>query len=65
VRPATEISAADVVRAVDGPLAGHVVTVGGDPDLVDELWVSVQTSIRDVLEHTTVADLATSSAAQG
>jgi len=65
VRPAAEISAADVVRAVDGPLAGHAATVGGDPDLVDELWVSVQSSIRDVLEQTTVADLATSSAAQG
>jgi Rrf2 family protein len=57
VRLPTEVSAADVVRAVDGPLAGHASDGLGRTDVVDELWVSVQTSIRDVLEKTTVADL--------
>jgi Rrf2 family protein len=56
--PAAEISAADVVRAVDGPLAGAGARTASDADVVDELWVSVQTSIRDVLERTSVADLA-------
>lgn len=58
MRTADEISAADVVRAVDGPLAGHQSVVTERADVVDELWVSVQSSIRDVLEKTTVADLA-------
>ena len=57
-RPADEISAADVVRAVDGPLAGYGARTTSDPDVVDELWVSVQASMRDVLESTSVADLA-------
>jgi Rrf2 family protein len=57
VNPARQVSAADVVRAVDGPLVGHDPN-GEGSDVVDELWVSVQTSIRDVLEKTTVADLA-------
>lgn len=60
-RPAEEISVADVVRAVDGPLtdvSGR--RPGANPELssrVDELWVKVRSSIRAVLEQTTIADL--------
>jgi Rrf2 family protein len=62
-RPADQITIADVVRAVDGPL----VDVGGGrpgrPDdetgeSVTNLWVAVRSGIRDILEHTSVADLA-------
>jgi Rrf2 family protein len=63
-RPATEITIADVVRAVDGPLA----TLSGQyPESLEypgpaaglrEVWVAVRASIRAVLEHTTIADVA-------
>jgi len=61
-RPAAEITIADVVRAVDGPL----VDMGGRPDREDDetgesvtnLWAAVRSGIRDILEHTSVADLA-------
>jgi Rrf2 family protein len=63
-RPAAEISLAEVIRAVDGPLAN----VGGrSPDELDppgpaaplrEVWVAVRAALRDVLEQTTLADVA-------
>lgn len=63
-RPATEISVADVIRVLEGPLAS-VRGIRPDElpdDGVDEvlvgLWVAVRTSLRSVLEVVTVADLA-------
>jgi Rrf2 family protein len=63
-RPAEEIAIADVIRAIDGPLAG----VGGlRPEALDyagpaaplrELWVAVRANLRAVLERVTLADLA-------
>jgi Rrf2 family protein len=63
-RPAAEIAVADVIRAVDGPLA----SVGGvRPDRLDydgsaaalpEVWVAVRASLREVLEHVSVAEVA-------
>jgi Rrf2 family protein len=63
-RPADEITVADVIRAVEGPLA-HVrgeraenldypEGTGG----LQELWVAVRASLRGVLEQTTLADVA-------
>jgi Rrf2 family protein len=62
-RPAAEIALADVVRAVDGPLAN----VGGRrPESLDypgsaapmrEVWVAVRAGLREVLERTTLADV--------
>ncbi len=58
-----EVSIADVIRAVEGPLA----TVRGQPP--DELrytgsaeplarvWIALRSNIRDVLEHVTLADV--------
>jgi Rrf2 family protein len=64
-RPADTITIAEVVRAVDGPLAeingGSPGHPGGDERVaasVTDLWVSVRQGIRDILEQTTVADLA-------
>lgn len=63
-RPAAEITLADVLRAVDGPLA---TLSGAYPETLDypgpaaglrEVWVAVRASLRAVLEHTTVADVA-------
>jgi Rrf2 family protein len=59
-RPADEIRLADVVRALDGPLAG----VNGAPpeDLPDgpmrDVWIAVRASLRRVLESVTLADVA-------
>ena len=63
-RPAAEISLADVIRAVDGPLANvrgvrseQVEYVGSAKQLRD-VWVAVRASLRGVLENVTLADLA-------
>lgn len=63
-RPAAEISVADVLRAVEGPLATVADTRPEDTAYPDasgsmrELWIALRTSIRDVLEVVTIADLA-------
>jgi Rrf2 family protein len=63
-RPAEAITIADVVRAVDGPLAevsagrpGRPITRGNAAS-VNDLWIAVRTGIRNILEQITVADLA-------
>ena len=63
-RPADQISVADVIRAVDGPLAE---VRGGPPEAVvydgsardlQVVWMALRANIRQVLEHTSVADIA-------
>ena len=63
-RPATEITIADIVRAVSGPLA---TIRGARPTAIEykesaeplrEVWVALRTNIRAILEHVTLADLA-------
>jgi len=63
-RPAEEITVADVIRAIDGPLAA---VAGERPEKLDfpgaaaplrDVWIAVRASLRDVLEHVTLADLA-------
>jgi len=63
-QPADEISLADVIRAVDGPLANvrgvrsEQVEYEGSATRLRDVWVAVRASLRGVLETTTVADLA-------
>jgi Rrf2 family protein len=63
-RPASAVSLADVIRAVDGPLAnvrGHrpeSVTYEGAATHLREIWVAVRASLRSVLETVTLADVA-------
>jgi Rrf2 family protein len=63
-RPADEISIADVIRAVEGPLAN---VRGISPDALEyqgssaklrEVWVALRASVRSVLEQVTLADVA-------
>jgi Rrf2 family protein len=63
-KPASEIVVADVVRAVEGPLAS---VRGMSPDALDyngsaahlrEVWVALRSAVRSVLEHVTLADIA-------
>jgi Rrf2 family protein len=62
-RPAAEIALADVIRAVEGPLA-HVRGVSpdqlayqGPAEPLREVWIAVRASLRAVLEQVTLADL--------
>jgi Rrf2 family protein len=63
-RPADEINLAQVIRAVDGPLAnvrGHrseAVEYAGSAERLRDVWVAVRASLRNVLETVTVADVA-------
>jgi len=63
-KPADAIVVADVIRAIDGPLAG---VSGLHPEELDykgtarplrEVWVAVRASLREVLEEVTIADIA-------
>jgi Rrf2 family protein len=63
-RPATKITLADVIRAIDGPLAGvrddapeDVLYPGAAASLRD-VWIALRASMRTVLEAATLADVA-------
>lgn len=62
-RPATDITAADVLRLIDGPLAE---VRGGRPETavyegpaahLQDVWVAARASLRSVLERVTLADI--------
>jgi Rrf2 family protein len=62
-RPAGEISVADVIRAVDGPLAQirdvsmNELTYEGPAAVLPDVWMAVRQSLRSVLENVSIADL--------
>jgi len=64
-RPADEISLADVIRAVDGPLANvrgvrsEQVSYQGSAEQLRAVWVDVRARLRAVLEQLTLADVVT------
>ncbi|MGA1145973.1 MAG: RrF2 family transcriptional regulator [Candidatus Nanopelagicales bacterium] len=64
-RDPAAITIADIVRALDGPLAAvrdlrpEDVHYAGGADHLREVWVALRSAMRDVLEHTTVADVHT------
>ena len=66
-RPAAAITLADVIRAIDGPLAGvrdaapEDVTYPGAAASLREVWIALRASMRTVLEATTLADVAAGS----
>jgi Rrf2 family protein len=63
-RPPAEISLADVIRAVDGPLANvrgvrsEQLEYTGSAEPLLDVWVAVRASLRAILEQTTLADVA-------
>jgi len=63
-RPADEIALADVIRAVDGPLANvrgirsEQVAYDGSAERLRDVWIAVRASLRAVLESVTLADVA-------
>lgn len=63
-RPAEQISVADVLRCIDGPLAS-VRDIGlgdlpysGPTAALTDVWRALRASMRSVLEETTLADVA-------
>ncbi|MET0460621.1 MAG: Rrf2 family transcriptional regulator [Ilumatobacteraceae bacterium] len=58
------ITVADVIRAVEGPLASvrgvrpHELAAAGEQEPFISLWIAVRAALRSVLEHVTLADLA-------
>jgi Rrf2 family protein len=63
-RPAEEISLADVIRAVEGPLANvrgvrpESIEYEGSAERLRDVWVALRASVRAVLEQVTLADVA-------
>ena len=63
-RPATEISLAEVIRVIDGPLA-HVrgqrpeqLGYQGAARALQDVWIALRASEREILELVTIADVA-------
>ena len=62
-RPASEITVADVIRALEGPLAQvrglrpETATYEGAAEHLQEAWIAVRASLRVVLEHMTIEDI--------
>ena len=63
-RPAAEISIADVIRAVEGPLASvrgerpEDVQYAGRAEPLQRVWIAVRVNLRAVLERVSIADVA-------
>jgi Rrf2 family protein len=63
-RPASEVTVADVIRAVDGPLASvrgekpEDLAYVGSAESLRAVWVALRASLREVLEQVTLAEVA-------
>jgi Rrf2 family protein len=63
-RPAAEVTVADIIRAVDGPLANIAgsrpedLEYSGAATALRDTWVALRATMRTVLEGVTLADLA-------
>jgi Rrf2 family protein len=64
-RPASAVTVADVIRAVDGPLVSvyglrpESVTYNETADGLQQVWIAARDAIREVLEFVTIEQLAT------
>jgi Rrf2 family protein len=62
-RPTKDITVADIIRAVEGPLANvqgirpEELVFEGSAEPLQRMWVCVRASLRSVLENVTIADL--------
>jgi len=63
-RPAETVTVADVVRALDGPLAEvrgdrpEAASYEGPAEKLQDVWVATRAALRGVLDHVTLADIA-------
>jgi Rrf2 family protein len=62
-KPAAEVTLADVIRAIDGPLAGvsgarpETLGFSGHAEPMKDVWIAVRAALRGVLERVTLADV--------
>ncbi|MCO5315292.1 MAG: Rrf2 family transcriptional regulator [Solirubrobacterales bacterium] len=62
-RPAAEVSVADVIRAVEGPIANvqseppESISYRGNAVELQNVWIAVRANLRAVLESVTLEDL--------
>ncbi len=62
-RPADTVTVADIIRAVEGPLADvhgtppEMVEYGGPATSLQRVWVATRAALRSILEEVTVADI--------
>lgn len=63
-RSAADVSVADVIRAVDGPLVSvyglrpEAVSYNESADVLQHVWIAARSSLRDVFEHVSIQALA-------
>ena len=63
-RPAADVTVADVIRAVDGPLVSvyglrpESVTYNETADVLQHVWIAARRSLRDVFEAVSIQQLA-------
>ncbi len=63
-KPPAELSLAQVIRAVEGPLVGvrgqrpEEVEYVGSAESLTQVWIALRVNLRKVLENVTVADVA-------
>ena len=62
-RAATDVSVADVIRAVDGPLVSvyglrpEAVSYNETAEVLQHVWIAARHSLRDVFEHVSIQQL--------
>jgi Rrf2 family protein len=62
-KDADEVSLADIVRAVEGPLATvrgegpESLTYKGEAEPLQKVWIALRANIREVMEDTSLADV--------
>ena len=70
-RPAADVSVADVIRAVDGPLVSvyglrpEAVEYDESAQVLQHVWIAARSSLRMVFEQVTIQDLADGKLPQG
>ena len=63
-QPAKEVSLAQVIRAVEGPLVGvrgqrpEEIEYSGSAESLQQVWIALRANLRKVLDEVTVADVA-------
>ncbi len=63
-QPADEVSLAQIIRAVEGPLVGvrgqrpEEIEYVGSAESLQQVWIALRSNLRKVLENVSVADVA-------
>ena len=63
-RPADQVTVADVIRAVDGPLVSvhgerpEAVSYNASAEALQHVWIAARSSLREVCEQVTIQSLA-------